>query len=53
MTWLVCVQVQDWLKKRLEEKFIPLSDKSDSVKQDLENLQREVRPQLPLLGALN
>lgn len=45
------VQVQEWLKKHLEEKFVPLSDKPESVKQDLENLQREVAPQRPLLDA--
>lgn len=37
------------MKKHLEDKFIPLSSKPDSVKQDLENLQREVNPQRPPL----
>ena len=45
----VCAQVQDWMKKNLEEKFSPLSSKPDSVKQDMEKLQRQVEPQLPLL----
>ncbi|TNM91508.1 tetraspanin-9 [Takifugu flavidus] len=36
-------KVQDLLKKHLEDKFVPLSDKSESVKQDLENLQRELK----------
>lgn len=36
-------KVQDWMTKHLEEKFIPLSSKTDSVKQDLENLQRELK----------
>lgn len=36
-------QVNEWLKNRLTEKFMPLSEKPDSVKQDLEKLQKEVR----------
>lgn len=40
----VCLsaQVNDWVKKRLTEKFMPLSEKPDSVKEDLEKLQKEV-----------
>lgn len=41
------------MKKNLEQKFVPLSSKPDSVKQDLENLQREVQVQLPLLDGRN
>lgn len=35
-------QVNEWVKKRLEEKFTPLQEKPESVKQDLEKLQEEV-----------
>lgn len=38
----VCVQVQEWVKKRLVDKFTPLSEQPQNVKDDLEKLQREV-----------
>lgn len=38
----VSVQVKDWVKERLG-KFTPLSKQPQSVRDDLEKLQREVR----------
>lgn len=40
----VCVasQVNDWVNKRVVEKFTPLMEKPESVRQDLEKLQTEV-----------
>ncbi|CAF87838.1 unnamed protein product [Tetraodon nigroviridis] len=36
-------KVQEWVKDRLEEKFSPLSSKPESVQQDFEKLQRELK----------
>ncbi|KAM9334443.1 tetraspanin-8-like [Symphorus nematophorus] len=36
-------KVKDWVKERLEEKFIPLADQSDSVKEELVKLQKEIK----------
>lgn len=38
----VAVQVKDWVKERLE-KFMPLSSQPESVREDIEKLQEEVK----------